>query len=801
MAYKLSSTLSGHEQDVKGLTSTEFGDLPILVSSSRDSTTRVWHNINASTTFECQIVFLSPTKSFLNSTAIVPFAGDLQEQQFVASGGQDAMIYLNDLHASGKEAEYQLIGHKGNVCSLSYAHGLLVSSSWDCTAIVWNLKEFSPLYVLKGHELPVWDVKAVNSQQFLTASADRSIRLWNKQHEVLKYSGHKDVVRKLLILPNGKEFVSCSNDATIRIWNLQTGETVKVLYGHESFIYDLALLPNGNLVSTGEDRSVRVWDIVTGEVLQVITLPCISVWCIAALPNGDFAVGGSDTQIRVFTQDTNRTASSEELHEFEKSVQTSSISEQSLDDLKRTDIPGIEALSKPGKKEGSTIMVKTLEGTIEAHQWSGGQWHKIGDVVGGASNSSSKKILDGREYDYVFDVDIKDGEPPLKLPFNLNENPYNVATKFLADNDLPASYTEEVVRFIETNTAGANITEGASSASAQSGTSDIGQQFLNDDPYSDAYSRKQKQAAGGESARTTSVLPVKVYITFNDYKKELLINGLNKLNSTQENNQLSASDISQVEEFLSHPTSGEAVEIITNFANTIIQKWTPSSSTLIGFDLLRVCLPNVKTVDLVKSLTITTTTTTTTTSATNVAEVFAKQLERGLDLANSSNAALLMMILKVLCNIIGSTLFLQLFIDPIETGLFEYNSILQNHLDKLSERINQSDPKHKLYASLITALASFAYDLSVYHLRTEGLQKNKQSAIPVLKFLDAIGDKVVESSPEATYRLAIAYGNFKFARACDDSKTPTWITRMKELYVENGETRFIELATDLGKLQ
>ncbi len=36
------------------------------------------------------------------------------------------------------------------------------------------------------------------------------------------------------------------------------------------------------------------------------------------------------------------------------------------------------------------------------------------DAVG----SGRTQLYDGREYDYVFDVDIKDGVPPLKLPYN-----------------------------------------------------------------------------------------------------------------------------------------------------------------------------------------------------------------------------------------------------------------------------------------------------------------------------------------------------------------------------------------------
>jgi phospholipase A-2-activating protein len=63
----------------------------------------------------------------------------------------------------------------------------------------------------------------------------------------------------------------------------------------------------------------------------------------------------------------------------------------------------------------------------------------------------------GKEYDYVFDVDIEDGKPPLKLPYNLSQNPYEAATKFIQDNELPISYLDQVANFITTNTKGATI--------------------------------------------------------------------------------------------------------------------------------------------------------------------------------------------------------------------------------------------------------------------------------------------------------------------------------------------------------
>lgn len=54
-------------------------------------------------------------------------------------------------------------------------------------------------------------------------------------------------------------------------------------------------------------------------------------------------------------------------------------------------------------------------------------------------------------------MDIEDGKPPLKLPYNLSQNPYDAATKFIENNKLPISYLDQVANFITTNTQGATI--------------------------------------------------------------------------------------------------------------------------------------------------------------------------------------------------------------------------------------------------------------------------------------------------------------------------------------------------------
>jgi len=95
---------------------------------------------------------------------------------------------------------------------------------------------------------------------------------------------------------------------------------------------------------------------------------------------------------------------------------------------------------------------------VEAHIWSTAtaSWTSVGTVVD-AVGSSRKKNYEGKEYDYVFDVDIQEGAPPLKLPYNANQNPYEAATKFLERNELSMAYLDTVANFIVKNSSGATI--------------------------------------------------------------------------------------------------------------------------------------------------------------------------------------------------------------------------------------------------------------------------------------------------------------------------------------------------------
>lgn len=158
-------------------------------------------------------------------------------------------------------------------------------------------------------------------------------------------------------------------------------------------------------------------------------------------------------------------ASESEIRALEEEVAKSSIPVQELGDIKVETLAGSESLSLPGTREGQTKLVRE-EGSVFCYQWStvSQEWIKIGEVTGsagaGTRDPSQKTTFQGKEYDFLFSIDIEDGVPPLKLPFNLTDNPWDAAQKFIHEHDLSQAFLDQIANFIIKNTEGVSSFSG-----------------------------------------------------------------------------------------------------------------------------------------------------------------------------------------------------------------------------------------------------------------------------------------------------------------------------------------------------
>lgn len=454
-SYKLRCELVGHSLDVRSVSSGAHGS---LISGSRDKTVKLWTQEGLNYR---ESVTLKDHSNYVSAVCYLP------ADDWICSASNDATVQI--YRAGELKPFIRLEGHASTVSCLSAGlepHSL-ITGSWDKTARIWRITPLDNSIShteLTGHEAAVWSVTTLSGEKYVTGSADKSIFVWNREGQRVRVlKGHTDCVRSVIGLSDGS-LVSAGNDAVIKLWNAM-GECVKNLYGHDNYIYTMSLVAPQVIVTGSEDSTLRLWDLAKGEQLgEALAVPAQSVWSVCALENGDIVAGSSDAVVRVFTRDAALAVDEETQRVFEANVATFRAEKsKDLGGVKVNDLPGPESLLVEGT-EGQTRIVREKDGRIMCYKWEAGQWNLVGDVTGasgGDQQSSGKTLFEGREYDYVFSVDIEDGKPAIKLPYNKGEDPYMAAQRFIHKHDLPQAYLDQVAGFIIQNAGSAPVQQTA----------------------------------------------------------------------------------------------------------------------------------------------------------------------------------------------------------------------------------------------------------------------------------------------------------------------------------------------------
>jgi phospholipase A-2-activating protein len=208
---------------------------------------------------------------------------------------------------------------------------------------------------------------------------------------------------------------------------------------------------------------------------------------------------------------------------------------------------------------------------------------KVGTVVDAAASSGRKVTYEGKDYDFVFDVDITDGAPPLKLPYNIGQNPYDVASRFIGNNELPMTYLDQVANFITTNTQGATL-----GTTSQQQTQTPGA-----DPWGSENRYRPGEAGAPEPSGDTRPrsLPQTQYLSITTANLSAIRKKIGELNDTVSSDlALSPSDLEALENLVKQlqtspkdpkPQADQLAAVLK-----VATQW-PSANRLPGIDLLR----------------------------------------------------------------------------------------------------------------------------------------------------------------------------------------------------------------------
>ncbi|CUV05629.1 unnamed protein product [Cryptosporidium hominis] len=476
MLYILSKELTGHEGCARCVCVLKDNR---IVTGGLDNQIIIWNYVENAWIQELHLLHhksyvlaLEPSDILLNEES---------HEILFYSGGLDKIIYRLSAKDGKILATYK--GHKSTICSIK-EHcelNILISGSWDGSAIIWDLTSSECKHTLNGHQhaVTVSIISQPISGKFflLTGSQNKSLFLWKipeaKLIKTIKNS-HDDIIRSISISNNIFEkdsvvAITVSNDCAIKIWQLflKSGSENCILKNtkkhHKSFIFDVKFskFHTERFFTASDDCSVAIWKLSNNfEVilLQNITMTS-TIWNITEMKDKDSILTVSeDGTCRIWINSLVDDLELEKLTDSKKIDTTESHKCANSEDLQNNqeyntnilnEVPEISQLNSIIAEKIGTVQIFKDTSKLKAYEWANCCWNYLGTITE-INNLSSKvkylgdKYFDSGLYDLVIKIEIDIVCNNNKVPFNFGNSVIELTEKFCLREGIDRKYCKAI---------------------------------------------------------------------------------------------------------------------------------------------------------------------------------------------------------------------------------------------------------------------------------------------------------------------------------------------------------------------
>ncbi|WP_016952075.1 caspase family protein [Anabaena sp. PCC 7108] len=230
---------------------------------------------------------------------------NFSKNRVLAAAGWDGKVSIWQ-----KDQVTKFQAHKDIINAVSFSNDgkILATASADKTVKIWNSQNYQLLKTITGHQNRVTSISfSPDNQMLASGSADKTIKLWRlADGKLLKtFTGHTDEVTSVDFSPDSQMIVSGSFDNTVKLWRID-GTLVRDCIGHSLAISSVKFSPDGKIIAAASwDNSIKIWNVATGKLINTFSGHNDGVTSLSFTTDSQILASGSaDHTIKLWNVET-----------------------------------------------------------------------------------------------------------------------------------------------------------------------------------------------------------------------------------------------------------------------------------------------------------------------------------------------------------------------------------------------------------------------------------------------------------------------------------------------------------------